>query len=138
MLRQVTKGHHLQFSPLCAAPAPDPEGRTLSGFLQSQIRLYLVTQLRLILCDPMDCSLPGSSVHGDSPGKNTGVCCHALLQGFFPTQGLNPSLLYCGWILYCLSHQGSPQTRLTAAVLRFFIAMLSHLIYFRVHSNNIN
>jgi len=38
-------------------------------------------------CDPMDCSLPGSSVHGDSPGKNTGVGCHALLQGIFPTQG---------------------------------------------------
>ena len=41
------------------------------------------------LCDPMDCSPPGSSVHGDSPGKNTGVGCHALLQGIFPTQGLN-------------------------------------------------
>ena len=35
----------------------------------------------------MDCSLPGSSVHGDSPGKNTGLGCHALLQGIFPTQG---------------------------------------------------
>ena len=34
------------------------------------------------LCDPMDCSPPGSSVHGDPPGKNTGVGCHALLQGF--------------------------------------------------------
>ena len=39
--------------------------------------------------DTMDCSVPGSSVHGDSPGKNTGVGCHALLQGIFPTQGLN-------------------------------------------------
>ena len=44
------------------------------------------------LCDPMDCSPPGSSVHGDSPGKNTGVGCHALLQGIFLTQGLNPGL----------------------------------------------
>ena len=35
----------------------------------------------------MDCSPPGSSVHGDSPGKKTGVRCHALLQGIFPTQG---------------------------------------------------
>ena len=42
--------------------------------------LSLVTQSCLTLCDPMDCSLPGSSVHGDSPGKNTGVGCHALLQ----------------------------------------------------------
>ena len=38
------------------------------------------------LCDPADCSLPGSSVHSHSPGKNTGVGCHALLQGIFPTQ----------------------------------------------------
>ena len=59
------------------------------------------------LCDPKGCSPPGSSVHGDSPGKNPGVGCQALLQGIFPTQGLNPGLLY--WqILYCLSHQRSP------------------------------
>ena len=36
--------------------------------------------------DPMDCSLPGSYDHGDSPAKNTGVGCHAHLQGIFPTQ----------------------------------------------------
>ena len=59
-------------------------------------------------CDPMDCSPPGPSVLGDSPGKNTGVCCHAVLQGIFPTQGMNPGLLNCRWILYHLSHQGSP------------------------------
>ena len=41
----------------------------------------------------MDHSLPGYSVHGDSPGKNTGVGYHALLQGIFPTQGSNPSLM---------------------------------------------
>ena len=35
----------------------------------------------------MDCSPPGSSVHGNSSGKNTGVGCHAILQGIFPTQG---------------------------------------------------
>ena len=61
------------------------------------------------LCDLMDCSPPGSSVHGDSPGKNTGVGCHALLQGLFPTQGSNPGLPHCRWILYRLSHQGSPR-----------------------------
>ena len=44
----------------------------------------------------------------NSPGKNTGVGCHALLQGIFLTQGSNPGLLYCGQILYCLSHQGRP------------------------------
>ena len=61
------------------------------------------------LCDPMDCSLPGSSMHGDSPGKNTGVSCHALLWGIFSTQGLNPGLPQCRQILSCLSHQGSPR-----------------------------
>ena len=59
------------------------------------------------LSDPLDCSLPGSSVH-DYLGKNTRVGCHALLQGIFPTQGSNPGLLHCRWILYQLSHKGSP------------------------------
>ena len=45
------------------------------------------------LCDPMDYSLPGSSVHWDSPGKDIGVSCHALLQGIFPAQELNLCLL---------------------------------------------
>ena len=44
------------------------------------------------LWDPMDCSPPGSSVHGDSTGKNTGVGCHALLQEIFPIQGSTPCL----------------------------------------------
>jgi len=47
----------------------------------------------------MDCSPPGSSVRGDFPDKNTGVGYHALLQGIFPTQGLNPGLPHCGRIL---------------------------------------
>ena len=68
----------------------------------------LVTQSCPNLCDPMDCSLPGSSVHGDSPGKNTGMGFLALLQGIFPTQGSNPGLLHCRQILYWLSQQGSP------------------------------
>ena len=41
------------------------------------------------LGDPVGCSLFDSSVQGDSVGRNTGVGCHALLQGIFPTQGLN-------------------------------------------------
>ena len=68
----------------------------------------LAAQSCLTLWDPMDCSPPGSSVHGDSPGKNIGVGCHALLQGIFPTQGLNPGLPHCRRILYQLSHKGSP------------------------------
>ena len=62
-----------------------------------------------ILCDPMDCSPPGSSVHGYSPGKNTGVGCCCLLQGIFQTQELSPGPPHCKWILYHLSHQGSPE-----------------------------
>ena len=45
--------------------------------------LDLVTQLCPTLCDPLDCSPPGSSVHGDSPGRNTGVGYHDLFQGIF-------------------------------------------------------
>ena len=69
--------------------------------------LWLVALSFLTVCHPMECSPPGSSVYGDSPGKNTGVGCHTLLQGIFPTQGSNPCLLHCGQILHRLSHQGS-------------------------------
>ena len=69
-------------------------------------------KLCLNLCNPMDYSPPGSSVHGDSPGKDTRVGCHALLQGIFSIQGLNPGLQHWGQILYLLSHQGSPSLNL--------------------------
>ena len=52
--------------------------------------LCLVAQSCLTLYDPMDSSPPGSFVHGDSPGKNTGVGCHFLLQGIFPNPGIEP------------------------------------------------
>ena len=57
----------------------------------------------------------------DCPGENTGVGCHALLQGIFLTQGSNPGLLHCRWILYRLSHQGSP----TSTVKVCFISSLN-------------
>ena len=68
----------------------------------------------LTLCDPME---PPCDPHvttrllclWTSPGKNTGVGTHFLLQGIFPIQGSNPGLLHCRWILYHLSHQGSPR-----------------------------
>ena len=44
----------------------------------------------------------------NSPGKITGVGCHLFLQGIFPTQGSNVSLLCCRQVLYHLSHQGNP------------------------------
>ena len=59
-------------------------------------------------------SLPGSPVHQDSPGKYTGVGCHVLLQGIFPTQGWNPGFLHCRRILYHLSHQESQAEWITS------------------------
>ena len=72
------------------------------------IYVCLVAQSCPTLCNITDCSLSGSSVHGGSPGKDTGVGCHTLLQGIFPTQGSNPGLPYCRQILYRLNYQGSP------------------------------
>ena len=45
------------------------------------------------------------------PGTNTGVGCHFLLQGIFPTQGSNSGLPHCRWILYCLSHRETQEYR---------------------------
>ena len=47
----------------------------------------------------------------NSPGQNTGVDSLSLFQGIFPTQGLNPGLPHCRWILYQLSRQGGPDSR---------------------------
>ena len=61
----------------------DPNGDS-SPSASAQIK---PSQIHRTFCDPRGCSLPGSSVHGDSPGKKTGVGCHFLLQGIFPTRG---------------------------------------------------
>ena len=63
-------------------------------FYRYTLRCAKSIQSRPTLCDPMACSPPVSSVHGDPPGKNTGVGSHALLQGIFPAQGLNEHLLH--------------------------------------------
>ena len=55
------------------------------------------SQTQLSNCAELESSLLGSSVHGDSPGKNTGVSCCALLQRIFPIQRSNPHL-------FCLLH----------------------------------
>ena len=86
--------------------------------LCSQSTLYWAQLLQscLTLCNPMDCSPPGSSVHGDSLGKNTGMGSLFLLLWIFPTQGSNPGLPHCRQILYHLSHQGHPNQLCTAYV----------------------
>ena len=63
-------------------------------------RVCLVAQSCPTLCGPVDCNLPDSSVHGDSPGKNTGVGYHVLFQGIFPTQESNLHLQHCRQSLY--------------------------------------
>ena len=64
-----------------------------------------VVQLCPTLCNPMDYKSPWNS-----PGQSTGVGSLSLLQWIFPTQGSNPGLPPCRWILYQLSHKGSPRT----------------------------
>ena len=83
----------------------------------------------------MDCSLPGSSVHRESPGKNIRVGCHTLLQGIVLTQGSNSGLPHCRWILYHLSHQRSPRILEWVAypiqsIAIFFPRLLFLFIYF--------
>ena len=62
-------------------------------------------------CSVMSDSLRTHSLYSpwNSPGQNTGVGSLSLLQGIFPTQGSNPGLPHCSWILYQLSHKGSPR-----------------------------
>ena len=82
----------------------------------------LVTQSFLTLCDPMNCPW-------NSPGKNTGVSSHSLLQGIFLAQGSNPGLLHCRWTLHSLNHEGNtplcmctttPRKELTPFLLKLF------------------
>ena len=61
---------------------------------------------RVRICEPMDCQAPLSK---ESSRLNTGVGSRSLLQGIFPTQGMNPDHWQCRGILYHLSHQGSPR-----------------------------
>ena len=92
-------GSHFLAQKLLAAVMP----KRLSPPCAVLSRSVVSDSLRLL-----DCSLPGSSVHGDSPDLITGVGGHVLLQGIFTTQGSNPALLHCRQILYRLRHQGSP------------------------------
>ena len=88
--------------------------------------LCLVAQSCLTLCDPMDCSLPGSSVHGDSPGKNTGVGYQFLLQGIFQTQDLRQVISLGLSFLIGLS----VIVKITASILRVYYVSLLRYYYF--------
>ena len=67
-----------------------------------------IAQLCPTLCDPMDCSLPGSSVHGILQARILEWVAISFSKGIFPTQGLNLGLPHCRQTLYHLSRQGSP------------------------------
>ena len=69
-------------------------------------------------CSVLSDSLWPHGLHSPwtSPGQNTGVGSHSLLQGIFPTRGSNSGLPHCRWILYQLSHKGSHE-----CILKYFI-----------------
>ena len=103
--------------------SPELPERLIPG-LECSVCVGLVAQSCPTFCDCMECSPPGSTVHGDYPGKNIRVGCHALLHGIFPTQGSNPGLPHC-------SHQGSPSClvrsleTLNSQLLCLFVCFLS-------------
>ena len=67
-------------------------------------REVLLLSYNYTICDPMDFSLTGFLHPWDFPGKSTGVGCHFLLQGIFPTRGSKPGFPHCRQMLYRLSH----------------------------------
>ena len=67
-----------------------------------------VAQLCPALCDPMDCSPPGSSIHKILQARILEWVAISFPRGFNPSQGWNPGLPDCRWTLYHLSHQGNP------------------------------
>ena len=78
----------------------------------------------------------------DSLGKNTGVGCHSLLQGIFPTQGSNPGLLYYRQIFHHTSQESSPLTIFILLVLLLCLPRVHlphglHKFSFVLYSNNI-
>ena len=78
--------------------------------MSNSLQLHGLQSARL-LCPP------------NSPGRDSGVHSHSLLQGIFLTQGSNLGFLQCRQILYCLSHQGSPTFRYAAAAAESLLVM---------------
>ena len=82
-----------------------PAVNQLWNCLRGKNKNKKVAQSCPVLCNSMACSPPGSSVHRILQA----IILEWAAIPIFPTQGLNPCLLHCRQILYCLSHQGSPQ-----------------------------
>ena len=105
---------------ICEWAAP-PTSKNVVGAFSLDSPHSLIQHSKMCAAQSLKCvqllatyglSLPGSSVHGDSPGKNTGVGVMPSSRGSSQlrnrTRVSNPGLLHCKRILYCLSHQGSP------------------------------
>ena len=110
----MSSSHLILCHPLLLLPPIPPSIRIFSNESTHCIKIHrygysccLVTKSYPTLCDPVVSSLPVFS------GQETGVGCHFLLQGIFPTQGLNPRLLYWQADSIPLSHQGSPMDTVT-------------------------
>ena len=95
---------------------PAPEGQVAKDSHCTSWVAILGAESSLYRKESQSCSIVSDSLrpHGlsspwNSPGQNTGVCSLSLLQRIFPTQGSNAGLLHCRWILYQLSHKGSPR-----------------------------
>ena len=84
--------------------------RWLDGIIDSIDMKVKVAQSCPTLCDPVDCSLPGSSVHGILQARILGWVAFPFSRGIFPTQRLNPGLSRCRHILSQLSHKRSSET----------------------------
>ena len=121
-LRLADTWHHQ--SHLCWAPRLQAgQGRSpLLVFLlciNGKVKV-LVVQSCATLWEPIDCTW-------DSPGKNTGVGSHSLLQGIFLTQGSDPGLLHCRQILYCLSHTGDKKFEIKVHTMQLWISIFFKL-----------
>ena len=103
---EVTNLHEF---PHTSSPSPQRATQMVHGTHGASELLLLSHFSRVRLCDPRDGSPTRLLRPWDSPDKNTGVGCHFLLQGIYPTQGSNQGLLHCRGILYCLSHQAALQ-----------------------------
>ena len=141
-----------------AAPPPPPVtsvcSSLLSYFWHSHLLPFTQDQGRLWLCLWPISGIVGCLVakswhillwpHGlqpasllcpwDFPGKNTGLSCHFFFQGIFPSQGLNPNLLHCRWILYCWATGEAPcqvlnEIRLELALIRFELFVLEYFVF---------
>ena len=89
-----------------------------------KVKWQVKAQSYLTLCDPMDCSLPGSSIHWILPGKNTRVGGQFLLQGIFLPQRLNLGLPDCRQILYHLNHREALVYKIGCSLGHFYFFFL--------------